>query len=73
MDYCGESGTIRRETVIKVLEKHQVAVLSPGTDDMVIMAGAGTVQAQRLPELVPRRMIHYLSRTFRIRIELFYH
>lgn len=78
MAYCGESGAIPRERVIKVLENHQVAVSQPSMDEddvdgTEIIAGQGTVQAQRMPELIPRRMIHYLSRRFGITIERFYH
>ena len=61
------------ETVIMVLKMHQVDVTEPNPDGTVIIAGSGVVQAQHLPQLVPRRMVHYLSRKFKINIERFYH
>lgn len=73
MTYCGESGAIPRERVIKVLENHQVAVSSPNMDGTMLISGQGAVEAQLLPELVPRRMIHRLSRIFGITIVRFYH
>lgn len=71
--YCGESGMIPVESVIMVLKMHQVEVTEPNPNGTVIIAGSGVVQAQHLPELVPRRMVHYLSRKFNISIERFYH
>lgn len=60
-------------TAIMVLKKHQVAVSEPDSDGEVTIIGNGVVQVQHLPELVPRRMVHYLSRKFGINIERFYH
>lgn len=71
--YCGESGIIPVETVIMVLKKRYVSVSEPDPDGKVTIIGNGVVQVQHLPELVPRRMIHYLSRKFGINIERFYH
>ena len=61
------------ETAIMVLKMHQVHVTEPKPDGSVIIAGNGVVQAQHLPKLVPRRMVHFLSRKFKINIERFYH
>jgi hypothetical protein len=69
-----ETGEVDREVVIAVLQANGVDVhgQQEGPADMLVLAKGDRIEGQRLPKMVNRKMIHYLSRQFHIPIHYFY-
>ena len=69
-----EAGKIDREVVIAVLRVSGVEVhgLDDGPSDMLVLSKGKRIEGQRLPLMVERKMLLYLSRQYGIPIERFY-
>ena len=74
MAICGDSGILGRARVIATLKDELVDVYSrdEGSQDEYVLAKDSVMEVQALPEFLPRRFIHRLSRRFGIPIERFY-
>lgn len=66
----GESGEVDREVALQVLRQNGVSVLISG--DEYTLSKNEAIEAHKLQSPLSRRMVHYLSRTFKVSIHLFY-
>jgi hypothetical protein len=69
-----DPGYVKRSIVIDVLLRNGVAVsVDPtGGPEMMVLIKGDKVDARRIPEEVPRRVLQYLKRHFNIPIHHFY-
>jgi len=64
---------VTRDTVIDVLRRHGVAVYpcEPGSDTLVLVK-SDAIEAQLLPAVAGRKLLHYLARKFGVPIHHFF-
>ena len=67
--------TMSRDRCIDSLRRNLVDVRprEDGERDEFVITKDSIIEVQSLPEVVPRRLIHYLSRRFEIEIHRIYH
>ena len=64
--------SVNRLTVIQVLKRRGVGV-SLGECNQVNLAKGGCIETQILPDWVEKKMLHYLSRRYKVDIHFFWH
>jgi hypothetical protein len=69
-----EGGEVDRDIVIAVLRANGVDVhrQDQGPADMLVIAKSGLIEAQQMPKVLSRKMVHYFSRKYGIPIHHFY-
>ena len=67
--------TMSRDRFVDALRRNLVDVRprEDGGKDEFVITKDSIIEVQSLPEIVPRRLIHYVSRRFEIEIHRIYH
>jgi len=65
-------GTVGREYVLRILQENGVSVAPNSESGELVLTKDNIIDSRKLPEIVGRRLVHYLSRRFKVHIHLFY-
>ena len=70
-----EPAAVKRDTVLDVLRAHNVEAVTSRIDPEVtnLFKEDIPVEGQRLPEMVPKKLLHRFAHRFAIPIHHFYH
>ena len=70
MTSCGDIGAVPRVNVLRALCKAGVRIDRDG--DNFTLSTDLVLEVQRLPDSIPRKMVHRLSNLFNVQIHSFY-